>query len=180
MQVVFGKSHMDTLTELYEIAKKHGGSITFGTDSDISTDLDEEVLKENGFTDELIAELKVQELKEVMSTCDRVWFELVIGREYHTLTYRQDSTYFYWERDNSGYFYREEPTEELIKLCEEKDDLGYADRYSVDLYYQPTIIYGFGAEPVKDFRVYRSGMALKFFADLVCDYLGEPRIDRVY
>lgn len=28
--------------------------------------------------------------------------------------------------------------------------------------------------------VYREGMALKFFGDLVCDYLGEERIVRVY
>ena len=39
---------------------------------------------------------------------------------------------------------------------------------------------GFGNdECVEDFRCYRNGMALKFFGDLVCDYLGEPRIDRV-
>ena len=29
-------------------------------------------------------------------------------------------------------------------------------------------------------NVYREGMALKFFGDLVCDYLGEPRIIRTY
>lgn len=28
--------------------------------------------------------------------------------------------------------------------------------------------------------VYREGMALKFFGDLVCDYLGEERIVRTY
>lgn len=29
-------------------------------------------------------------------------------------------------------------------------------------------------------NVYREGMALKFFGDLVCDYLGEERIARTY
>lgn len=42
-------------------------------------------------------------------------------------------------------------------------------------------IYGFGNDNrIKDFRCYRPGMALKYFGDLVCDYLGEERICRVY
>jgi len=51
----------------------------------------------------------------------------------------------------------------------------------IDFSDSPTIINGFGNETkVVDYRVYREGMALKFFGDLVCDYLEEPRIVESY
>ena len=49
-----------------------------------------------------------------------------------------------------------------------------------------TLYRSFGETKVTGFpgqerpNVYREGMALKFFGDLVCDYLGEERIVRTY
>jgi len=45
----------------------------------------------------------------------------------------------------------------------------------------PTLIQGFGnKESIRDYRVYRPGMALHFFTELVCKYLNEPTIENVY
>ena len=41
-------------------------------------------------------------------------------------------------------------------------------------------ISGFKGVDTSQINVYREGMALKFFGDLVCDYLGEERINEVY
>ena len=41
-------------------------------------------------------------------------------------------------------------------------------------------IHGFEGVDTSEINVYREGMTLKFFGDLVCDYLGEERIKEVY
>ena len=86
--------------------------------------------------------------------------------------------------------------EEFIKLLEsgafktnsEIDD--YADGHNLSVLEVDAdirMLYrSFGETKVTGFpeqehpSVYREGMALKFFGDLVCDYLGEERIVRTY
>ena len=68
-------------------------------------------------------------------------------------------------------------SEFLFEDCTEN----YCDNFYASFNNAPTIIRGFGNEnKIVDGRVYRSGMAVKYFGDLVCDYFGEPRIERTY
>ena len=188
MNIDFGSSHMETLADLIKIAEKHNCTITFGVTTHGDRDIDEDVLKKNGFTAELLKELKDKlEVKDAASTFDTVWFQLyeTNTKTYHTMAYIENSTYAVIEKESENSFlFRDDdeaPSDELIAKLEEFDELLEIGVYTINQSYNPTIIHGFGnKEKVEDFRVYRPGMALKFFGDLVCDYLKEPRIQRCY
>ena len=99
------------------------------------------------------------------------------------MTYIESSTYFLVERLSEFDFRFDEdtPSDELIEWLQLHDHLWGTEVYTIHESHNPTIIHGFGNEKrIEDFRCYRSGMAVKFFGDLVCDYLGEPRVNRVY
>lgn len=186
MNIEFYASHTETLSDLMKIAEKHNCVITFGFANSCDRDIDEDVLKKNGFTAELLEELKDKmEVKDAASTFDKAWFQLYEKdtKKYHTMAYIENSTYVVVEKtDECNFrFDDEEPSDELIAKLEELDELLEIGVYTINQSYNPTIIHGFGNESkVEDFRVYRSGMALKYFGDLVCDYLKEPRINRCY
>jgi len=183
MNIDFTSTHLETLCDLKAIAEKHNCRISFGVDSFHEYSFDEDILKQIGFTDEDIKFIENNtEIDTQDSTHNRVWFELVekdTGKV-NSLIYSEGSTLLIINKDD--YIYRDEDiSEELMNKLEEHDQCWDYDSYSISESYNPTIIYGFGNKGrVEDYRVYRSGMALKFFGDLVCDYLGEPRIDRVY
>lgn len=183
MNIDFGLSHMQTLAELMQIAEKHNCRITFGFATSPEQEIDEDVLKRNGFTDELIEEMKEKmTINDAVSSFDKVWFELYDqnNKTHSSLTYIESGTYFVLPKDNY-YIFSEGISEELENLLYEHDEFYRSDEYVIHESYNPTIIHGFGNnEKIRDFRVYRSGMALKFFGDLVCDYLKEPRIERSY
>lgn len=184
MNIDFGSNHMQTLADLQALAEKHNCKITFGFYSNSDHELDDDVLEKHGFTEEMREELRDSDLmliKDCTSTFEKVWFELLESNgKSNTMAYIQSGTYFIAELEDS--FYREkEASDELIAKLEERDEMYYTGQYTINLSHNPTIIYGFGnKEKVEDYRVYRSGMALHFFSNLVCDYLNEPRIKRVY
>lgn len=186
MNIEFYSNHMESLSDLMKIAEKHNCTITFGFMSHSDGDIDEDVLKKNGFTTELLEELNDKmKVNDSGSTFDKVWFQLYEKdtETYHTMTYIESSASVIVEKlDEYEFRYDdEEPSDDLIAKLEEHDHLLDYGAYTINVHYNPTIINGFGNEKrVEDFRVYRSGMALKFFGDLVCDYLNEPRIKRVY
>lgn len=181
MNVDFGSSHIETLADLIKIAEKHNCKITFGFDSHHETDIDEDILKKCGFTDEDLAFIRNNmNIYSCDSTLDRIWFELYDenNKTYNNMIYIESSTYFVVGEDGCSIEY---PSYELTTKLEEHDEMTEIGVYTILESYNPTIIHGFGnKEKVEDYRVYRSGMALKFFGDLVCDYLNEPRIQRTY
>ena len=182
MNIDFGVSHMETLSDLMRIAEKHNCRITFGFASSLEQEIDEDILKRYGFTDELIEEMKEKmTINNAVSLFDEVWFELYDQRNktYNTMTFIESSTYFVLPKDD--YYLINGISEDLENVLDEHDEFYRPDEYVIHQGYNPTIICGFGYEKrVEDFRVYRSGMALKYFGDLVCDYLKEPRISRCY
>lgn len=186
MNIDFCNSHMETLADLMKIAEKHNCAITFGITSHSDRDIDEDVLKKNGFTSELLEELKCKmTVKDSVSSYDNAWFQLYEKntKTYHTMAYIENSAYVIVEKlDELEFrFDDEEPSDELIATLEKLDEMLEIGVYTINEHYNPTIIHGFGnKEKVEDYRVYRPGMALKFFGDLVCDYLKEPRIKRCY
>lgn len=184
MNIDFGGNHMDTLADLMRLAEKHNCCIRFGFDASSEREIDKDILEKCGLTDALFQELEDQmTISDCQSTFSKVWFELYdkTANTTNTLTYIQSSTYFSVEKISELEFRYEYPSDELVGWLEGNDADWDADNYIIHKAHNPTIIHGFGNEKrVEDFRVYRSGMALKYFSDLVCDYLGEPRIDRVY
>ena len=182
MNLDFCSNHMETLADLMKIAEKHNCRIAFGINTSSSSDIDEDILKKHSFTDELIAEMRDKmTINDVSSSFDKVWFELYDqeSKKHNTMAYIESGTYFVLPKDD--YYLIHGISEELETLLDEHDECYRSDEYVIHECYNPTIIHGFGNEKkVEDFRVYRSGMALKFFGDLVCDYLKEPRISRVY
>ena len=183
MNIDFGLSHMETLADLMKIAEKHNFRITFGFATSPEQEIDEDILKRNGFKEELIEEMKEKmTINDAVSSFDKVWFELYDqnNKTHSSLTYIESGTYFVLPK-GSYYIISEGISEDLETLLYEHDEFYRSDEYVIYECYNPTLIHGFGnKEKIEDFRVYRSGMALKFFGDLVCDYLQEPRIDRCY
>lgn len=183
MNIDFCSSHMDTLADLKAIAEKHNCKIIFGFTSDYEQDIDQELLLKKEFTQEFIDEMNcLMEITHSASTFHKVWFELFDknANTYNTMAYMERSTFFTVKKEPI-YSHDEQPSDKLIELLDKRDEMWDNDEYTINESDSPTVIYGFGnTERVEDYRCYRSGMALKFFGDLVCDYLKEPRIHRVY
>lgn len=174
MNIGFYKAHTDTLRDLQNIAEKHNCYIQFGFDSNSSADIDEELLEENEFDIEALRDLT---LENTCSEFSSIWFELVEKNDttkYHRLSYINCNTYFCFDEDELLAC----QNEEFVEFMQYHDEYGNG---FINISDSHTTIRGFGLEtPKKCNLVYRSGMALKFFGDYVCDYLGEERINRVY
>lgn len=127
MNIDFCRSHMETLADLMKIAKKHNCTITFGVTTHGDREIDEDVLKKNGFTAELLEELKDKmEIKDAASTFDKAWFQLYEKdtKTYHTMAYIENSTYVIVEKlDELDFrFDDEEPSDELKRKSERSEE----------------------------------------------------------
>lgn len=183
MNVEFNSNHMATLIDLYNLAQKHNCVINFGTDSSFERELDYDILEKSGFSKSVIEELQNldddEDITDKHTLVDKIWFELYnkTDETYHSMAYIENTTFFSTSLDT----YR--ISDELFETLCNHDIHGGIDsgEYFINEVYCPTVIYGFGnKEKVQDFRCYRNGMALKFFVDLVCEYLNEPYIKRNY
>lgn len=146
---------------------------------------------------------------EIIMTEERLWFELYDPQpkekygKYHTMTYFKKDVSLRlrddWEsaldQAKEDYGFNQDSDEDdedsesdvdtdaienidkLIKFIQ--DNTG--DWQGLSFGSHPTIINGFrNKEEVRDGRVYRDGMALHFFTELVCQYLNEPMIHNTY
>lgn len=175
MDITFLNNHIKTICELQALAEKHNCSIQIGTRNNTQHPDDFEIdddLKERYESIKILDENNI--------TIDRgihdeysIWFELVDKRgektSYHVLTYTSHSGYIDFDE------------EEVELLPESVKDEFYVEYGGNTLYfdYCKTKVYGFENVKYKP-NVYRSGIALREFSWLVCDYLGEPRINRNY
>lgn len=177
MNIQFFENHLKTIKDLQDIAEKHNCSIHFGFNSSASSVINEDIFKANKIHQNVINDITSYdvELKDVNSEYSTAWFELYEKDKdiYHVMRYIEETLYF--EIEN---FDDENVSEEFIDFY---NNNRYEDMDFYELRTAPTIITGFGnKEPIKDYRCYRPGMCVKYFADLVCDYLGEERICRTY
>lgn len=192
MIVDFYSAHLDTLCELKALAEKHNCKISFGTRNDFSTEeLDSSDLFAVGVPSKIIDRLTNPfdyhfSIENVKTSYDELWFQLYDPnnekRKYHVMAYKQIGVYFELEKD-WDFDCDTKGNEKFIEWCEENqadwndDD----DKFIFNLTDSPTIINGFGYKKErKDYRVYREGMALHYFTELVCKYLKEPMIVRTY
>lgn len=173
MNIEFTSAHMETLMELKALAEKHGCRITFGVDS--WTGVDPEFEEFNGYTDEIYEELNDKgTFSNGVIDMTKFWFQFLDPnnkeRRYHYLEYSEGEQTITYE------LYA------LEELSEEAEEFIAANRIDDSV----TLFARLGGTTIKGFdglehpNVYREGMALKFFGDLVCDYLGEKRIVRTY
>ena len=177
MNCTFTKEHVKTIIELTALAGKHNCYINFGTASDSGSGILDEVLLSKGFTQNMVKE--IQENLDVdlpNYAVNGLWFSLYDTRNdtENVLKYVITQTDFYYDVENTldcGL------SEETLKKLSDVDCL--SDGY-VCLATAYTKVSGFGLETQKSNLVYRSGIALKYFAEYVCDYLGEPRLNKVY
>ena len=179
MDTYFGWAHVETICDLKAIADKHNCKINFGTRHTTSDTVDCGLMEKAGFTkDEVDFILRRSDIDRMSCDFDVIWFELYDIEKHtnNTLAYVESSTLLTFSRD-----FEFDEDEELMRKLEENDAFWEYDEYSLDLRDSSTQIVGFGKDKREENSlVYREGMALKYFADYVCDYLKEPRIERVY
>lgn len=186
MNVHFTSTHINTICELNELAKKHGCRlyISAGNHRNSNSDAVNEIFEflrdandhENDLelTDDMIEELiDYYDFENAYFSADNVCFELLEGNKSHSLTY------FLYEM---GFYTDVNPYDKWQELSKEAEDWAF-ENFDSSYFYKETdktIIRGFEGVDTTKVNVYREGMALKFFGDLVCDYLKEPRIEKVY
>lgn len=184
MNITFGSAHLRTLAKLQELSLKHKCIFSFGFgETNCNSEIDYNILEKNGLSNSLIKEIKKQD-EDNFNICDKntsgekMWFELydTTNETYHQLVYIESSTNFVLKGGDSLVLENAYEHEELCDFINNNEYDGY-----FSYYYSPTKILNFGTKGwQEDYRVYRSGMALKFFGDLVCEYLGEPLIKETY
>ena len=189
MNTTFSSTHLETLVDLQTLAKKHDCKISFGCRSDTDEQVNNDVLREYSATEEIIEKISNDweygiSINNIQSTNEQTWFQLYDPnageKHYNVMSYNENHTYFEVEFD---YDFEEENNKDLVEWLEEHSvDWNYdKDKYIICLDSDSTIINGFDyGEEHKDYRVYREGMALHYFTELVCDYLEEPMIKRTY
>ena len=190
MNIIFSSTHMETLVDLQKLAEKHNCKISFGCYSNTNKEeINSDILRENDASEEIIEKLLNGwqynlSINNIENMDEQIWFQLydsnVGEKHYNVMTYNENRIYFEVEFD---YGFEEENNKDLVEWLEEhnvdwNDD---NDKYIICLTGAPTVINGFGYEEEhRDYRVYREGMALHYFTELVCDYLKEPIIKRTY
>ena len=177
MNFTFTTTHIETLVELTALAEKHNCYINFGTASDSGSEILDEVLLSKGFTQNMVKEVQDKLVVSFPNyAVNGIWFSLCDKSKdtENVLKYIVTQTDFHYDvEDSLAYGISEETLKKLSEVdCLSNGYICLATAY--------TKVSGFGLETQKSNLVYRSGIALKYFAEYVCDYLGEPRLNKVY
>lgn len=187
MNIFFSTAHLQTLKELQEMAEKHNCTIKFGFNNSSGKEIDFNILADCKVKKKIIDKLEQPflhnfSIKNEFYEVSSIWFELYDKNKktYNSLAYVEMYQFFDIEKDYDFDWEKEQLLDEFISESGEESEL-FDNNYHFRFRAAPTIINGFGYKNVhRDSRVYREGMALKFFSDLVCKYLKEPYIERVY
>lgn len=186
MRLSLYKEHLETLAQLQEMAKKHNCHINLiiGEDHDLEQNGKAfQMLIDRGYiTKELFEEIKeCYFLCEDILRSDQVWLELVetdskTGRQkYNTLFYNVYRISFNLKEE-----YAAIPSKKVTDWIEENaNEYDWNDYKRVYIEGSYTKVYGFEGIDAKP-NVYREGILIREFGDLVCDYLKEPRIIKTY
>ena len=178
MNILFTTTHMQTLKDLMEIAEKHNCKIRFNVgnnhfddpndmDFDYKWDIPESIFNyikdNNAFSNFFIERSGVTfELIECDERGERA--------KTNYMTYSESSFWFTLDED-----------ELPLKLDPKFEDWYNCNDYGEWCGESTNGVFISGFEGVQNYNAYRPEMALKFFGDMVCDYLGEPRIEgRIY
>ena len=188
MYLHFNFEHIDTIHDLCELAKKHNCKIRIDVCEDnVSVDDWKDCIlsyleNKEGMSEQMRKEFEFNyDLDNLFYKHDYVTFELVDMKDkenwkHQFLQFHEIEFYFTFNENHKRYL------DDYCEISQELDDwleenVEYDD--FLGMHNQYTVVSGFKKQKT-EVNVYREGMALKFFGDLVCDYLKEPRIVRCY
>ena len=185
MRLDLYSTHLETLAQLQEIAKKHNChiNVSIGENHNLSlddfTDCIDMLIQQNKITENIADKLtQAFDIDNPIFLHDNVCFELIEHLEdgqwkYNQMVYNVYSMHFELSENLWA-----DIDDELQERIDENCERDYKNYYFYDdgAY---TKVYGFKGVETK-VNVYREGMAVKNFGDLVCDYLHEPRIIKTY
>ena len=188
MTIDFYTEHIKTICDLQALAEKHNCKLSFGTRAyAINTDDTDDLLVEDfNCTEEIAEEIKSKCSFEITGGLEtEIYFDLFekdVNKygKYNVLGLRQREGLLKITHDSF-----EEPLSlealEWLRDNWKNGDWGLEDEDYFYLYINSskTIVDGF--EGVKqEWSIYREGIMLAVFTQLVCDYLHEERIVRTY
>lgn len=184
MNFEFYTEHIKTICDLQKLAEKHDCKLSFGINSDsVDRDIDVEFLKDYLHCPPDVAE----------ELCDRGYFDNLNGYytnsffelydkkkdKYNILKYFTISASFDivpWEENDLS----QKALDWLMEnSMNDEWNLDTRDGYRMVANTSKESVYGF-EDIEKEGHIYREGIMLAVFTQLVCDYLGEERIIRVY
>ena len=170
MDFNFLQTHIDTLSQLEAIAKRHGCHISFSTTAEADADIFD-ILDIIEISEEAHAFLEDHLPDSTVGAFSAIKFWLV-----DDLT-GTDSFYEYAEYDVKGYLDEEDWAEASDDVTNELES-DYQDGYFQIRRTKETVS-GFDGSAAQG-GCYRPDMALKYFGDMVCDKLNEPKIVAAY
>jgi len=164
MDIAWGSNHMKTLSELTALAEKHNCTIELYTQN-----YDENI---SDVPDTFKLDNKSKKIIENHSSEGRYNFSSIC-LELHDISKGTYCRLNYIEEILCGFI---EDSDELDEDTKEELDLNSDNYFYLREEYDE--IEGF--KGVEEHGCYREGMVVKYFGDMVCDYLKEPRIIRTY
>lgn len=174
--ITLSDAHVRTLAKLIAMAEKHNCCIRFGVNNNSSIDVNWNLFKKDtGLNDSDVDALQIDlGITSEHSTSQQYYYELCdkTNNTYNILSLINEETYFTYDPLDC---YDADFSDNVLEWFENNEYDGY---YSASVEYQK--IRGFANIDTSFVNVYREGMLLKFFGDLVCDYLGEERIKECY
>lgn len=173
------KPHVETICELQELCKKHGYYITFGYNESKSEDLtDDDFVEMFDGSEKEIAKKFIEEcyIEKSYQDVEAYWFELHKDEEGTVGMMIDTNTCSTFEISTDNYHDIPEDIEEFI--CDNSEEWSSEDEPVFSRKGGKTELTG--VFKGKEVNCYREGICIREFSNLVCDFLGEPRINRCY
>jgi hypothetical protein len=167
----FLPAHISTLAKLEALCERHGCHITFATNAEASVDISD-LISRVGLSQEAQDFLESHFPSDTLAECSGISFTL-----HNSNPSDCDPTYNYIRYEIEGQLDEDDWAEAAPTVRDELESEigeGYFRAESTEEH-----AYGFKGDAAKG-GCYRAGMALKYFGDMVCDQLGEPRIVDTY
>lgn len=176
MNIRLTPEHINILIKLNVIASKHDCVISCGTNSSFDESVDWDLLKKRvNLPETAQLELSEKTKKEFQETSS-YYFELYDKRNKttHILIYTEASTSFWY--DETNLYYDTDISNDTIFWLEKNNSGSSGNNKFISLYSAYHSFYGFDNIEKEKIVVYREGILLNSFANLVCEYLGEEKI----
>ena len=183
MRLTLTPTHLETLKDLMDIAKKHNCRIHISVHDEDQVDTTDDatdafdLLEQNKHLEKNVINeiLEAASFEKVNILHDFVCFELIEYLEdgntkHHCLHYHSFEVHLKMIESLDELDISNKAREDLEDIVSEWDNSYIYDSGTF------TKLYGFDGVDTSFVNVYREGIALKNFGDLVCDYLHEPRI----
>lgn len=176
--------HINTLSKLHEIAKKYNCIINLEVRTNQSNEIEDVVewLCDYGKISEKVKNFIIENT-EIQERCNCVVEQFILtlrdrrtGKDIHNYhTYTEINGFIDFDSIDHDLYDGDDELEEFFEDAEDGNSW-----YEYD--FNNNSYRGWEGLDTKsgNYHTYRNGMHIKFFGDLVCDYLGEEKIEEVY